>query len=125
MAYQKSKNKPQSKKLMTVVRQSIPMLSLCLTTACMVESEVTQPSDMNLQTNKIYDSNPLPTAYDLSLDQYPEISYDGNSFPSAYDLTVDQNSHPLDMSVDQSLSDDQNLSDADVFSLDQGMGNKK
>ncbi len=120
MAYQKSKNKPQSKKLMTVVRQSIPMLSLCLTTACMVESEVTQPSDMNLQTNKIYDSNPFPIAYDL-----------GNSFPSAYDLTVDQNSHPLDMSVDQSLSDDQslsndqNLSDADVFSLDQGMGNKK
>ncbi len=87
MAYQKSKNKSQPKKLMTVVKQSIPMLSLFLTTACMVEAEVAKPLDQSI--SNLTDSNPFNPAYDASLDQY---------------------SHPLDMSdvvdrVDQGMDD--------------------
>ena len=114
MAYQKSKNKSQPKKLMTVVKQSIPMLSLFLTTACMVEAEVTQPLDQSI--SNLTDSNPFNPAYDASLDQSLDMlkentsSYDGNTFSPAYDASLDQYSHPLDMSdvvdrVDQGMDD--------------------
>ncbi len=109
MGYQKSKQKTTIKKLMTVMKNSVPMLGILLGSSC-------TPQD-----NSVILSNPKGSNYDLST---PDQSLlDQGIDQSLLDQGIDQSL--LDQGTDQSLLDQGMIEDANLVNADQSMKSQK